>query len=764
MEESRNRDQWETVFSADRPIQTSDDDRLGRTRFSETIAEAVRYWRGRDSLVLALYGAWGTGKTSLKNLVLEAVRKTTAQDPIVVEFNPWQFANRENLTKSFFNELAITLGREDSQEKRGTLVKRLRRYAAYLETGGEIAALIKTPATWAVIVIGVLLFGAAFVEQTALLILAVLFIVTVGLLRWSSRFASLVAMWLSIGLDMEAKGIEDLKRDLAASLSELPGPLLVVLDDIDRLTPSEAVQLFQLVKANADFPNVVYLTLFQRETLEKSIEQVLEVNGRDYLEKIVQVGFDIPRAEQSRVNTVLFEGLDRVLSEPSIEPSFDQGRWTNLFVGALQPYFDNLRRVNRFLSTLAFHAVVFTGKRAFEVNPVDLIGIEVLRVFEPNVYRLLPMNKDLLTRRPGASDTRSDDERKRMEVLIGNAEEGRGENAREIIKQLFPPSEAVMGGMNYGRDFEDRWLRELRVCSSKIFDRYFGFAIPEGEPSEDDLAALLSVVGDRKQLVGTFDKLRERGLLAQSLERLDSHKEEISLEHASQFVTALFDIGDSLPEQRGGLFEISGRMHVARIIYWYLLREPDPEKRAGVLKDALNDTEGVSAPVYFVALEDRSSKKEDRGLERLLADESVEDLKQLALGRIRTAANDGKLAATRDLLSILYRWREWANAEETRAYCSELAKMPEGAVRLVVAFTQRTTSQTVGEAAVQERWYLRLGALEEFVDWEIVEDSLKRVPADNIAAEARRGLEAFREAVQRRQEGKPDIDPARDDD
>ena len=73
----------------------------------------------------------------------------------------------------------------------------------------------------------------------------------------------------------------------------------MVIDDVDRLTPQEIQELFQLIKANADFPNVVYLVLFERTTVENSVEKVLEVDGREYLEKIVQVGFDLPRASSS---------------------------------------------------------------------------------------------------------------------------------------------------------------------------------------------------------------------------------------------------------------------------------------------------------------------------------------------------------------------------------------------------------------------------------------------------------------------------------
>jgi predicted KAP-like P-loop ATPase len=62
--------QW---LSADRPIASRDEDELGRRGFSEALANAIRGWSGRESLVLALYGEWGNGKSSIKNMTIEAL-------------------------------------------------------------------------------------------------------------------------------------------------------------------------------------------------------------------------------------------------------------------------------------------------------------------------------------------------------------------------------------------------------------------------------------------------------------------------------------------------------------------------------------------------------------------------------------------------------------------------------------------------------------------------------------------------------------------
>ena len=72
-------------IDADHAINGRDEDRLQRSGFADGLAGTIASWSGDDSLVLAIYGRWGSGKTSLKNMVLE----TLGGKWPVVQFNPW---------------------------------------------------------------------------------------------------------------------------------------------------------------------------------------------------------------------------------------------------------------------------------------------------------------------------------------------------------------------------------------------------------------------------------------------------------------------------------------------------------------------------------------------------------------------------------------------------------------------------------------------------------------------------------------------------
>ena len=58
------------MFDADRPITKATQDKLGRSVFAKYLARCILDHQNPESLVIGLYGTWGTGKTSIINLTL----------------------------------------------------------------------------------------------------------------------------------------------------------------------------------------------------------------------------------------------------------------------------------------------------------------------------------------------------------------------------------------------------------------------------------------------------------------------------------------------------------------------------------------------------------------------------------------------------------------------------------------------------------------------------------------------------------------------
>lgn len=746
-------------FSADRPISRRDEDQLYRRKFAEELARAVRGWKGNDSLVIALYGPWGSGKSSIKNMVIDALR-SIPDSATVVDFNPWQVANRAQLSEAFFDEIGIAIGKGAvaSRKDRSKRVKNWKRYTARLKSSGELLSLLSALIRWIFVIGAVAILGSTISSLRPFATGFGIICLLAALLTKSAKITEQIAAFLEPGAEKEP--LEETKANVQGELSKLSAPIVVMVDDLDRLTPTELLEMLQLVKANGDFPNLIYLLLCDRPTVERNIQDATKaVSGREYLEKIVQVVFDVPLLDRKRLQQILFNGLDALIADKAVSKHFNQTRWGNIFVGGLQHYFGTLRQVNRFLSTLSFHVTLFKSEGAFEVNVIDLIALETLRVYEPDLYLALRKNKKLLTDVTDFGRGQRDKERQEINALLKGVPDSRADAVREITKHLFPPVEWALGGSHYGAEWAERYSRELRVCSEDMFDRYFHFVLPPGDLSQATMERLMAATADREALRLELDALASRGLLELAVDRLEPYKQQVPFKHAVPFVTALFDIGDRLSSERAGMFEIPSAMHARRIIYWFLKQEKDPVQRGSVLRDAIEKTDGVNIPVGFISLIE-PNPKDDNMKEEFVPAPVLQDLKTLCVRKIKSALNAGSFPA--DLLSVLYRWQEWAGPDEPAKYCQSLIQSDEGLLRFLRALTVCARSHGMTDYVISQHWYMRRRDVEAFVPFDAIESRVNGLPGRMaLSQEDERALRAFNEAAERRRAGQPDEDPFR---
>jgi predicted KAP-like P-loop ATPase len=746
-------------FSADRPIPNRAADLLSRSHFAEALAKAVEGWSGKDSLVIALYAQWGMGKTSIKNMVVDAIHSKNPPGVEIAEFNPWEVANREQLTELFFDELSIALGKGSvaTGEMRRRLVSRLRRYATRLKAGADLASLFVKAVTWLVLAVGVVAIAIPLTGRAVATTLGIILVAAATGLGFAGKVATSLAEFLGATVEGNRKSLREMKDELIGDLAQLRRPLLVIVDDADRLTPQELQQLFQLVKVNADFPNVIYLLILDRDVAANHLNKALSVNGYDYLDKIVQVPFNIPALNRPRLNKILLNKLEILLADCPQSVKFDESRWANLFVSCLQRFFDNLRDVNRFLSTFAFHLSVFRTGNSLEVNPIDLIALEVIRVFEPKTYKAIAANKELLTSAKMLSFGEPKERADAEQMIINQASDHHKETISELLSHMFPLFGSTTGTSAHLPT--DRWQRELRACAEEMFDRYFHFSILEGDISQSRIDALIAASGDRTKLRDQLLSLNSENLLDIAIDRLDAYKEEIPAEHALPFVTALFDIGDYLTENfpTQGFFELSPAMHGSRIIRWYLKSLHEPEKRAAVLKEAIEDTSGLSLVVHFIMIQQQAAAKNDPTEEVFITASALTELQELCVSKIKGAASTGELAHSPSLMNILFRWRNWGGAEDAKNWCNILLQQTDGALILLRAFTRRSVKLSSGDYLEKVSWFIRLSDFELFVSLEKINLFIEKVSVDALPPEGARAVNAYREAVERRAKGKKDF-------
>ncbi len=694
-------------------------------------------------------------------MTLESLEGPNA--PYVVEFNPWQWTAQEKVAQAFFEQVGASLGQEQDGDKARQAAKEWLEYGQYLKIGSHVTTGVRKAVPVALAILGALNLAGGVIPQLngVLIAVGIIAMLLAGVLSWSSGLLEKVGKAIEARASTLDVPIKLQRKKLFDALTALDRPLLLVIDDIDRLTSGEIALLFQLVKANADFPNLIFLLLFDRDVVSKALDRVVDSKGSEFLSKIVQVGLHVPGIDPAQVHKLLFEGLDRLLTHPDAQRLFDPVRWGNVFHGGLKHYFTNIRDVNRFIGSLSFHIGIFSGQAAFEVNPVDLIAIEAIRVFDSPLYLAIRDSKELLT-----STEKDDAEHKRsnaVKALVSLVPEARRSQASELLSELFPAIEWVFGGSSYGSDFKEGWFKDLLIAHEQLFDKYFFLAVPQSDLSENETKGLIEKAGDRTALAAALQSIRGRGLIGPALERLEAFQGQVPLDNAATFITALFDIGDDLPDVPGTFVGWGYEWTVFRIARAMLKREPNLEKRWRTFRTAVEQSSGIVVPLDVISSElDKEARAKYPG-RSIFHEEQLDELKKLGVSKIESAAADGKLKPIPKLPKILFAWSSWSSPDRPRVWVDSFARHSDAKVELLKTFVLKSTSQGFSDRVARIHRNIKLSDLEPFFDLASLKKELAGIDRSSLDEEGRMAVDAFERAMKRREEGKPESDWPTDD-
>lgn len=778
-------------FVSDEPPLSITEDRLGRAPFAAAIASAILRWRKGNGLVVALVGPWGSGKSTVKNFVVEQLSKARDSDPSagidVLQFNPWHAASGD-LAEAFFREVGLAISVDDQGVKDTTVAKLWDAWAARLQAGAAVAKTLRESIVAGAVLVSSLSLSAIALTGESQPVIASISLASAGLaafFEWGGNLAASIAKSIQTRGAATNTSAQTAKDRLVAALAKRTRPLLVILDDIDRLSTSETARLFQLLKVSNDLPNVLFFVLYQRELVESSLETEIGGGhvgrGRAYLEKIVQAPFTMPPIERTLLEAILFEGLNRIIADPTFDRHFDQHRWQNLFAGALRQFFQTLRDVRRYLNTLDVNAGIVRAPNTLEVNPIDFMGMEALRLFEPEVYEAIRQHPAVFTnafRYDYESSAKAEDAAT-VDNILGLASPIRRDAIQELFLLLFPPTARVLRNTYY--QDSGQWLRELRVCDESMFPRYFSLVTPPGSITQSDVDRLFAAGQSRQASVAEFRHLREAELLLPMLNHLEAYKTVVPPETVLPLSTALLDVGDGLPEDRAGFLELTPATQACRIIYFAVKEQRSQAARDRIWISMFQDTIGLSLPLELLSFltpekhatptkrsEQRETADDEDGIayaedeaaasdgaynpanvDTVIGDQALASIRENMLARVRNTASSDDLARNAHLKPILYRWSELSTSSEVHAFVNSMLESQEGTVAFITAVSTKVISHSAGDHVSRNSREFRLEGLDIIADLATLDEAVARLDRASVDADVAESIDAYARARKR---------------
>ncbi|EQC45183.1 KAP family P-loop domain protein [Bacteriovorax sp. BSW11_IV] len=216
---------------SDEPIISEEKDLFKRSGFCEHVANLINNYNDNESIAIALCGAWGTGKTSILNMVSDKINHDKI---IIMKFSPWDYEKGDSLYFEFLRELRMSL-KNNKKILSDKILKKLTEALTILDPKR----------------------GKAVENQL------------------STSFS-------------------DLRKNIDDALADSGKKLLVLIDDLDRLEADEVLNVFKIVKSSLNFSNSIYMLSYDRSNISKAVERLTHESGESFLNKIIQLEINIP--------------------------------------------------------------------------------------------------------------------------------------------------------------------------------------------------------------------------------------------------------------------------------------------------------------------------------------------------------------------------------------------------------------------------------------------------------------------------------------
>lgn len=671
------------MYISDYAINKKTDDLFNRSEFVKKIAYSITEFQTEESIAIGIFGPWGSGKSSLINLIIDEINQCSInlpkdKIPVIVWFNPWNFSDSNQILHAFFQQIYSSTN--DFDKKSGEKIRK-----SLENLGKALDVFEKMP------VIGNY-FGVGN-----------------EIVKYFSNEKSLTKQ----------------KEELHCLFREFNRKFIIVIDDIDRLDNADIRQIFKTIKLIADFPNTVYLTAFDRKVVEAALDNEQGISGRAYLEKIIQVGLNIPKIEINELHQFLFTKIDE-LSKEFQHCDFEKERWNRIYNNGFGDLFTNMRDIKRYINSLRVTLSIVHE----DVNFLDYLCIEALRVFLPSVYENVSNNRQLFL-----SDStfwinvekQKIETKKRLDQIL-NVDGIESENpAHGILINIFPHLQNIYPNIYHDNRTQKDFRKQKSVCSPIYFDNYFILKTPKSSLSEYEFSSFLSNLDNSdltmENLEHYFKEKKFRTLFQKLADEIDLFTDQqkyallnilpISIAHFPDISNELFELGSKLEQTY--LFE-------------NILNSISENDRFNFFKEKIPKSDVLFPYAFVIRINIDHDSKNDPDNQNIFSTDKRALLANLIISRFHQMVKDYSLLMQFDSQYLLLFWKSWRKDDRyLKGFIQKIKKNQGLFLKMIKSFLFMQRSQTAGEYSMKTNKALNFKNLLEFFSYDDLETIIKKI-------------------------------------
>lgn len=306
-------------------------------------------------VTVGVFGDWGGGKSSIMKMLQKELSNEEAYPGVVcLYFNGWTFEGYEDAKSALLSSILIQLGehKKFGHKAKDWVVKLLKRLK-WMEMGKLAVKHVGIP-----VVAGALTGGVAAVPVAIAAAVSTIAGGASGEKEGDDGDKSEEIDWSSLVEASPEKadlmGVRKFREEFAKMLEKTDVAALVVLiDDLDRCLPERLIETLEAIKLFVSVPRTAFVIgadprIVRHAISTRYVKRQLEHTGnasearkeeegliQDYLEKLIQVPYQLPRLSPSEietyVNLLACEKLLDPVHIPAVLKSWRGSRAQNIY-------------------------------------------------------------------------------------------------------------------------------------------------------------------------------------------------------------------------------------------------------------------------------------------------------------------------------------------------------------------------------------------------------------------------------------------------
>ena len=300
------------------------------------------------------------------------------------------------------------------------------------------------------------------------------------------------------------------------------------------------------MKAVAGFPRTVYLLAFDQDVVVNALGKELYGDGREYLEKFIQVQFDLPAPKPGRIREILLAYVSTWL-ETQKGLNFDRAYYDEI-APFLYACILNIRDVYRFINSFRMRYQALGN----EVNFVDLLAVTAMQLHTPKALQWIQSHRDDLLRGGGMHYHSAEIMQKRKlqsehRRMIAALDDTLADPLLKLIGHMFPRYGKTILGI-YAEEADPRFVRMRRICCEEFFDLYFTQSLEGLNITQREMTKVVHEM-DGQELRTYLDNMNQEEHRSAFLNHLPHYLEDIEEDRLPAFFGEVLRLS-RLPEDK----------------------------------------------------------------------------------------------------------------------------------------------------------------------------------------------------------------------